>query len=106
IGEWHLEDMITTGAFGKDGKVSAGASQAPVARVGKGILLSGSATISFGEVPLLATDQGLAIEFWYLRRSLRGRGVLAAIGDSVEISSETDGQVKARVGGLQVSSSP
>ena len=106
IGEWHLEDMVTTGAFGKDGKVSAGASQAQVARVGKGILLSGSGTITFGEVPLLATDQGLAIEFWYLRRSLRGRGVLAAIGDTVEISSENDGHVEARVGGLRVSSSP
>src|SRR5262245_20448921 len=91
IGEWHLEDMITTGAFGKDGKPSSGASQAPVGRVGKAIQLSGSASIAFGEVPSLAPDQGLAIELWYLRRSGRGRGVLASIGDTVEVSSENDG---------------
>jgi prepilin-type N-terminal cleavage/methylation domain-containing protein len=103
VGEWHLEDMATTGAFGKDGRVSGG-TQAPVGRVGKGIQLSGSSTISFGEVPVYAPDQGLAIEFWFLRRSGRGRGVLCSVGDGVEVSSEPDGHVEARVGTLRVSS--
>ena len=103
VGEWHLEDMVTTGAFGKDGRVSGG-TQAQVARVGKGIQLSGSSTISFGEVPVYAPDQGLAIEFWFLRRSGRGRGVLCSVGDAVEVSSESDGHVEARVGTLRVSS--
>src|SRR5213083_2349894 len=39
VGEWHLEDMVTTGAFGKDGKVSGG-HNVP-GRVGKGIQLGG-----------------------------------------------------------------
>ena len=104
IGEWHLEDMVTTGAFGKDGKVSGGGSQAQVARVGKGIQLSGSASIAFGEVPLLAPDQGLAVEFWFLRRSGRGRGVLCTIGTDVEVVSESDGHVEAKVGTLRASS--
>ena len=106
VGEWHLEDMVTTGAFGKDGKVSGGASQAPVARVGKGILLSGSASINFGEVPQLDADQGLAIEFWYLRRTGRGRAVLCSIGTDVEVVSENDGHVEAKVGKLRASSDP
>ena len=104
IGEWHLEDLGTTGAFGKDGKVSAGASQAQVGRIGKAIALSGSATITFGEVPVLAPDQGLAIELWFQRRSGRGRGVLCSIGNDVEVSSENDGHVQAKVGGLRASS--
>lgn len=104
VGEWHLEDMVTTGAFGKDGKVSGGGSQAQVARVGKGIQLSGSASINFGEVPVLAPDQGLAVEFWFLRRSGRGRGVLCSIGSDVEVVSESDGHVEAKVGTLRASS--
>ena len=103
VGEWHLEDMVTTGAFGKHGKPSGGASQAQVARVGKGIQLSGG-SINFGEVPVFMPDQGFSIEFWYLRRSGRGRGVLATIGDAVEIVSENDGHVEARIGTLRVSS--
>jgi len=104
VGEWHLEDMVTTGAFGKDGKVSAGASQAQVARVGKGILLSGSASIAFGEVPQLDADQGLAIEFWFLRRTGRGRAVLCSVGNDVEVVSENDGHVEAKVGKLRATS--
>lgn len=106
IGEWHLEDAVTTGAFGKDGKLSPGASQAQVARVGKGIQLSGSASITFGEVPQLDADQGLAIELWYLRRSGRGRAVLCTIGTDVEVVSENDGHVEAKVGKLRASSDP
>src|SRR6185295_19267910 len=49
VGEWHLEDMVTTGAFGKDGKVNGG-TPAQVGRIGKGILLSGSSSINFGPV--------------------------------------------------------
>lgn len=103
VGEWHLEDLVTTGAFGRNGKVNGG-TQAQVARVGKGVQLSGSATIAFGEVPVYAPDQGLAVEFWFLRRSGRGRGVLCSIGDAVEVVSENDGHVEARVGSLRVSS--
>ncbi|HVR86862.1 MAG TPA: LamG-like jellyroll fold domain-containing protein, partial [Planctomycetota bacterium] len=100
--EWHLEDLVTTGAFGKDGKVTGGSLV--TGRVGKGIQLSGSASIAFGEVPTYALDQGIAIEFWFLRRSGRGRGVLASVGDAVEIATETDGHIEARVGGLRASS--
>ena len=102
VGEWHLEDMVTTGAFGKDGKVSGG-HNVP-GRVGKGIQLGGSSSISFGEVPLYAPDQGVSIEFWFLRRSGRGRGVLCAIGNEIEVSSEPDGHVEARVGSLRATS--
>jgi prepilin-type N-terminal cleavage/methylation domain-containing protein len=104
VGEWHLEDMITTGAFGKDGKVSAGGTQAQVGRVGKAIQHSGSAAINFGEVPQLAANQGLAIEFWYLRRQGRGRGVLCTVGNDVEVVTESDGHVEAKVGPLRASS--
>jgi prepilin-type N-terminal cleavage/methylation domain-containing protein len=102
VGEWHLEDMTTTGAFGKDGKVSGG--QNVPGRVGKGIQLSGSASISCGEVPFYAPDQGVAIEFWFLRRSGRGRGILCSLGEAIEVSSEPDGHLEARVGSLRVSS--
>jgi len=102
VGEWHLEDMVTTGAFGKDGKVSGG--QLVNGRVGKAIQLSGSASIAFGEVPTYAPDQGISIEFWFLRRSGRGRGVLASVGDAVEIAAETDGHIEARVGTIRASS--
>src|SRR4029079_19231531 len=56
VGEWHLEDMVTTGAFGKDGKVSGG-HNVP-GRVGKGIQLGGASAISFGEVPFYAPAPG------------------------------------------------
>jgi len=102
VGEWHLEDMVTTGAFGKDGRVTGG-HNVP-GRVGKGIQLSGSSTIAFGEVPFYAPDQGVSIEFWFLRRTGRGRGVLASIGNEIEISSEPDGHIEARVGSLRTSS--
>jgi len=102
VGEWHLEDLVTTGAFGKDGKVSGG-HNVP-GRVGKGIQLSGSSSIAFGEVPFYAPDQGVSIEFWFLRRTGRGRGVLASIGNEIEVSSEPDGHIEARVGSLRASS--
>src|SRR5213083_513299 len=63
VGEWHLEDSTgttTSGAFGRDAKVSGGTPDR--GRVGKGMHLSANATISCGEVPLYAPDQGLAIE--------------------------------------------
>jgi type II secretory pathway pseudopilin PulG len=101
VGEWHLEDLGTTGAFGRDGKVSGGMQVQ--GRVGKAIQLSGG-TIAFGEVPFYAPDQGVAIEFWFLRRSGRGRGVLCSIGSDIEASSEPDGHIEARVGTLRVSS--
>jgi type II secretory pathway pseudopilin PulG len=104
VGEWHLEDLATTGAFGRDGKVQSG--NLVNGRVGKGIQLSGAASIAFGEVPSYAPDQGIAIEFWFLRRSGRGRGVLATVGDAVEISAESDGHIEARVGSLRASSGP
>ena len=102
VGEWHLEDMVTTGAFGRDGKVSGG--QNVPGRVGKGMQLSGSSTLAFGEVPFYAPDQGVSIEFWFLRRSGRGRGVLCSLGDAIEVSSEPDGHIEARVGSLRASS--
>lgn len=102
VGEWHLEDLGTTGAFGKDGKVSGG-TLVP-GRVGKGIQLSGSGSISFGEVPSYTPDQGLAIEFWFLRRASRGRSVLCSIGTDVEVSAESDGRIEGRVGSLRASS--
>jgi len=102
VGEWHLEDLTTTGAFGRDGKVNNGTLVN--GRVGKAVQLSASASISFGEVPTYEPDQGLAIEFWFLRRSGRGRGTLCSVGDAVEVSAESDGHVEARVGTLRVSS--
>jgi len=102
VGEWHLEDLGTTGAFGRDGKVSGG--QLVNGRVGKAIQLSGSASIAFGEVPTYAPDQGISIEFWFLRRSGRGRGVLASVGEAVEIAAESDGHIEARVGTIRASS--
>ena len=101
VGEWHLEDMVTTGAFGKDGKVSGG--HLVPGRVGMGMQLSASSSISFGEVPFYAPDQGVSIEFWFLRRSGRGRGILCSIGNDIEVSSEPDGHLEARVGSLRVS---
>jgi prepilin-type N-terminal cleavage/methylation domain-containing protein len=102
VGEWHLEDLGTTGAFGRDGKVSNGTLV--TGRVGKGIQLSASASINFGEMPTYTPDQGVSIEFWFLRRSNRGRGTLASIGDQVEIATETNGRIEARVGSLRISS--
>ena len=102
IGEWHLEDLTTTGAFGRDGRVNSG-TLVP-GRVGKGVQLSASASIAFGEVPTYTPDQGVSIELWFLRRSGRGRGTLASIGDAVEIATETDGRIEARVGSLRTSS--
>ena len=102
VGEWHLEDASLTGAFGRDGK-----GNNPVmvpARVGKGLQVSGSTGASFGEMPTYTVDQGVSIEFWFLRRSGRGRGTLSSIGDAVEISAENDGHIEAKVGGLRVSS--
>jgi type II secretory pathway pseudopilin PulG len=102
VGEWHLEDMATTGAFGKDGKVSGG--QQVQGRVGKAIQLGAGSTIAFGEVPYYEPDQGVVIEFWFLRHMSRGRGVLASIGKLVEVSVEPDGHVEAHVGSLGASS--
>lgn len=102
VGEWHLEDAVTTGAFGRDGKPN-NPNLVP-GRVGKAMQLSASSSIAFGDVPTYAPDQGVAIEFWFLRRSGRGRGTLASIGDAVEIFAENDGHIEAKVGTLRVSS--
>jgi hypothetical protein len=55
-------------------------------------------------VPTYAPDQGIAIEFWFLRHAGRGRGLLASVGNAVEITIESDGHIEARVGGLHASS--
>lgn len=102
VGEWHLEDLVTTGAFGKDGKVNSG--NLVNGRIGKAIQLSASASIAFGDVPRYTVDQGISIELWFLRRSGRGRGVLASMGDAVEVAAEPDGHIEAKVGSLRVSS--
>lgn len=105
VGEWHLEDATgqkTSGAFGKDATISGGTPDR--GRVGKGVHLSASSTIACGEVPTYAPDQGLSVEFWFLRRSGRSRGVLCSIGNDVEVSSEPDGHLEAKVGSLRVSS--
>jgi type II secretory pathway pseudopilin PulG len=101
VGEWHLEDPPETGAFGKNARISGGT---PVpGRVGKALQLGGSGTIHCGEVPVYAPDQGVAVELWVLRKAAR-RGVLATIGEQVELVAEADGRVGGRVGGLTVSS--
>lgn len=102
VGEWHLEDAALTGAFGRDGKGNN--PNIVPARVGKGLQVSGSTGASFGEMPTYTVDQGVSIEFWFLRRSNRGRGTLASIGDAVEVTAENDGHIEAKVGNLRVSS--
>lgn len=100
IGEWHLEDLVTTGAFGKNGQVS-GATLVR-GRVGQGLLLSGSGTINCGEIPVFAPDQGIAVELWFLRRPSAGKQVLATVGQQVELYVEGDGRLGGKVGGLTV----
>jgi prepilin-type N-terminal cleavage/methylation domain-containing protein len=99
VGEWHLEDGT---GFGAPAQVTGG-TRVP-GRVGQGILFAGSGTIQCGEVPVFAPNQGVAVELWYLRRPGRSRGVLARIGDQLELAAETDGRISGRVGTLQVHS--
>ncbi len=40
VGEWHFEDTVTTGAFGKNGRVSGQAQLVP-GRVGMAYLMTG-----------------------------------------------------------------
>jgi prepilin-type N-terminal cleavage/methylation domain-containing protein len=103
VGEWHFEDTVTTGAFGRNAQVSGNTSHVP-ARVGYGFQLTGSSSINCGEVPVYDPDQGIAIEFWFLRRSYAGRMVLCTVGDMIEVSAGQDGRIDARVGALRVSS--
>lgn len=101
VGEWHLEDGT---GFGAPAQVSGG-TRVP-GRLGQGVLFAGSGVIQCGDVPLFAPDQGVAVELWYQRRPGRARGVLARIGDQVELAAETDGQISGRVGALRVASDP
>jgi prepilin-type N-terminal cleavage/methylation domain-containing protein len=102
VGEWHFEDTDTTGAFGRTGVVKGGTLVK--GRVGQGMQLAGSGTVTCGDVPYFARDQGIAIEFWFLRRRGGGRQVFCTVGKEVEIAGEGDGRVTARVGALQVTS--
>jgi prepilin-type N-terminal cleavage/methylation domain-containing protein len=102
VGEWHLEEGEGTGAFGRDARISGGT--AVPGRVGKGVLLGASGSISGGEVPVYEPGQGVSIELWYLRRSGRVRALLASVGNLVEIASEPDGRVSAKAGALSIGS--
>ncbi len=99
VGEWHLEDAT---GFGAPAVISGGT---PVpGRVGRGLLFNGSGVVQCGEVPSFAPDQGVAVELWFLRRPGRARGILARIGDQLELAAETDGRLSGRVGALRVDS--
>ncbi len=102
VGEWHLEDKLSTGAFGRDAQVTGGVLVR--GRVGQGLELRGSGTINCGEVPVQSPWQGIAIEMWFLRRPGRGKQTLATIGKHLEVSVEGDGQIQGRVGAVRVSS--
>lgn len=97
VGEWHFEDTVTTGAFGKNGRVTGG-TLVP-GRVGNAMQFSGSTTVECGEIPIYADDQGVVIEFWYYRTNLPARKQsLCAIGSQVELSVEASGRLTAKCG--------
>lgn len=100
VGEWHLEDA--SGAFGRDATISGGV--AVPGRVGMGLRMGSSATVQCGQIPVYTPDEGVAVELWYQRKQRASRGVLCTIGDQVEVASEADGRVTARVGSLNVNS--
>jgi hypothetical protein len=102
VGEWHFEDEVTTGAFGKNGRLTN--ATLVNGRVGQGLRMGGSSTVDCGEIPVFAPDQGISIEFWFLRRGGSGRQVICSIGKEVQVSTESDGRVDARVGNMSVSS--
>jgi len=101
IGEWHFEGGSGDGAFGRNARVSGGATIP--GRAGQGLLLNGG-TVDCGEFPVYDPNQGVAIECWVLWKPARGRQILCTIGKDLEIALEGDGRVQARLGGLTVSS--
>ncbi|MBI2901482.1 MAG: prepilin-type N-terminal cleavage/methylation domain-containing protein [Planctomycetes bacterium] len=101
-GEWHFEDTVTTGAFGKNGRVTNGVLVP--GRVGSALQMTGSTTVDCGEFPVYAEDQGVAIEFWFYRVDAPRRQMLCAIGPQLEMSIEANGQLVARIGTATLSS--
>jgi prepilin-type N-terminal cleavage/methylation domain-containing protein len=102
VGEWHFEDAVSTGAFGHNATLKGGILVP--GRVGQGVRLAGGQTIDCGTIPNQSPDQGLSIEFWFLRKTGGGQGVLCTIGKNVEITIDQAGAVTARVGGLVATS--
>jgi len=100
IGMWHFED--TTGAFGKDIKVS-GAVQ-DKGRVGLAYRFNGSQFIDCGEVLVYRPDQGMAIEMWFYRFPGTSKHVLASIGNDMEVWADPVGRIQVRVGGVTANS--
>jgi len=102
VGEWHFEDTVTTGAFGRNARVTNG--QHVPARVGMGFRLSGSTSIDCGEIPLYAPDQGLAIEFWLQRFGGTSRQIVCTVGTWLELAIDVSGRVVANFGGFSLNS--
>ncbi|HTF56256.1 MAG TPA: LamG-like jellyroll fold domain-containing protein [Planctomycetota bacterium] len=100
IGMWHFED--TTGAFGKDIKVS-GAVQ-DKGRVGLAYRFNGPHFIDCGEVLVYRPDQGMAIEMWFYRFPGTGKHILASIGNDMEVWADPVGRVHVRVGNVTANS--
>lgn len=100
VREFHFEEADPgLGAFGQSVQVQG----TEPGRIGHALRLP--AGVAAGEIPVYAPDQGIAVEFWFLRRRGRsGRGVLASVGRLVEIASEADGRITARAGSTGLSS--
>lgn len=98
VGEWHFEDTVTTGAFGKNGRVTSG-TFVP-GRIGQGLQFQGSTTVECGEFPIYADNQGVAIEFWYYRQNVARRQTICTIGSQFEIAIEASGRLSVRCGDL------
>jgi prepilin-type N-terminal cleavage/methylation domain-containing protein len=103
VGEWHFEDTVTTGAFGRNGRVN-GTPNLVQGRVGQAMVFPGAMSVDCGDIPVYHVDQGIALEFWYLRVPALGRQSLCAIGEQLEMAVEANGTLSARIGSLSLNS--
>lgn len=102
VGEWHFEDTVTTGALGRNGRVTNGVLVP--GRIGNAMQFAGSTTVDCGELPILSEDQGITVEFWYYRVDVPRRQTLCAIGSQLEVSVEANARLSVTLGDTSVNS--
>ena len=95
-GEWHFEDTVSTGAFGRNAEIERGALVQ--GRIGMGVNLRSSGTIDCGVLPVFAPDQGISIQFWYYRVAKSRSQTLFTIGDMAEMKIFANEKIRVKLG--------
>jgi prepilin-type N-terminal cleavage/methylation domain-containing protein len=98
MGAWHFEEEPLTGALGHDAEMHDG-KLFDDGRVGRAVLFGDKGGhLDCGNVPLLATHQGLLVELWYRAIQHRKQRTLVSKRGEFEIALDKEGNLAAYAG--------